>query len=250
MHKIEKWLSLFLMFVSFLPAAAQNLSLKLHYGYYYPSLSNVNDNINEDIRGLRQMLQAPIPSPGEFNGSGVFGGQIEYRLNEDYFINLNVSYYQEKIALLYSPATAPSWTLDYQRELKSIDAIVNLHYYFNYSTWKRFNKYLGIGVGLMFLNAESFTATDKPDTEQLKTRGKFSGNILSGVLAVGGHYRLSKPLLLWGEIGLQYGNFGELDGKITTLENPNEVETISASSFDLTGLYARMGLGIGLPFLK
>lgn len=249
MQKIEKWLCLFLVLVIFPPAAAQNFSLKLHYGYYYPSLGDVNSKIEEDIRGLRRDLQAPVPSPGEFNGSGVLGGQLEYRLNEDYFINLNVSYFQEKVELQYRPSPAPSWRLEYLRELKSIDAIINLHFYFNYSTWKRFNKYLGIGVGLMFLQAESFTGSDNPD-ELLETRGKFSGNILSGVLAVGGHYRLSKPLLFWGEIGLQYGNFGELDGTVTTLENPNEVETVSNSSFDLTGLYARAGLGIGLPFLK
>lgn len=249
MQKIEKWLCLFLVTIIFPPAVAQDFSLKLHYGYYYPSPGNVNSKIAEDIRGLRQALQAPIPSPGEFNGSGVWGGQLEYRLNEDYFINLNVSYYREKIALLYRPSPTPFWTLDYQRELHSLDAIINLHYYFNYSTWKRFNKYLGIGVGLMFLTAKSFTASDNPDA-LLETRGKFSGNILSGVLAVGGHYRLSKPLRFWGEIGLQYGNFGELDGTVTTRENPQEVETVSASSFDLTGLYARAGLGIGLPFIK
>jgi hypothetical protein len=238
--------SLFLlMFTSIL--SANDITLKPLIGYYFPKMGDVNSKIDSDIRGFRNLLQAPIPHPGNINGNMIFGGQIEYHFNEDYFLNLDVSYYQEKVAAAYFSAnTNPTWQFDYEREVQMVDAMLNLHYYFGYSSWRRFNKYLIIGVGLIFVNAKSWTATTNPSL-LIDTRGEFSGNSLSGVLGLGGNYRLSNTFKLWGEAGLQYGNTGQLDGTVTDIGNPGGGEVTSESSFDFTGVYIRGGIGFTFP---
>ena len=231
-----------------MPLTAQKFSIKPFAGYYYPNMSDVNSKIDTDIRGFRNLLDAPIPFPGKFNGNIIFGGQIEYNASEEYLFTLNVSYYGEKVSTDYfSAESTPTWEFDYQREVRMIDVIFNMHYYLGYNSWNRFNKYIGIGAGLAFLNAKSFTASTHP-SNRIDTSGDFSGNILSGLISLGGNYRLTDILKLWAEFGLQYGNFGQLDGTITTFNNPEEIPATTESSFDLTGLYLRGGLGIALPF--
>jgi len=231
-----------------MPLTAQKFSFKPFAGYYYPNMADVNSKIDSDIRRFREILEAPIPFPATFNGNIIFGGQIEYHAGEDYLFSLNISYYGEKISTGYFSADGdPAWQFDYRREVRMIDVIFNMHYYLGYSSWKRFNKYIGIGAGVAFLNAKSFTGSTHPSTP-IDTEGNFSGNILSGLISVGGNYRFSDVLKLWAEFGLQYGNFGQLDGTVTSIEVPQGSKETTESSFDLTGLYLRGGLGIALPF--
>lgn len=248
MQIIYKRIGLLCLLVLATPLTAQKFSIKPVIGYYYPRLAEVNSKIKVDVDGLRNILGAPIPSAGKFTGNIYFGGQIEYQANEEYFFNLNVSYYREKVAADYNSAnTVPPWQLSYEREIRMVDVILNMHYYLNYSSWKRFNKYIGIGVGMMFVHARSLTFIASPDIP-LDSRGEYSGNTLTGILAIGGNYRLSKTVKLWSEFGLEYGNVGELNGKVTSLEQPEETDAATQSSFDLTGLFLRGGLGITLPF--
>lgn len=248
MQKSYKRIGLLCLLVLATPLTAQKFSIKPMVGYYYPKLGEVNSKIKTDVDELRNILAAPIPSPGEFNGNIIFGGQIEYQANEEYFFNLNVSYYQEKVATDYSSVnTSPPWQLNYERDLWMVDVILNMHYYLNYSSWKRFNKYIGIGVGMMFVNATSLTFTTSPNFP-VDTRGDYSGSTFTGILAIGGNYRLSKTIKFWSEFGLEYGNIGELSGKVTSPEQPEGTDAVTQSSFDLTGLFLRGGLGITLPF--
>jgi hypothetical protein len=107
---------------------ANDLTIKPLIGYYFPKMSDVNSKIDADIRGFRNIFQAPIPNPGSINGNTLFGGQIEYHFSEDYFLNLNVSHYKEKVSSKYFSATTnPSWRFDYEREVQMIDAIFSLH---------------------------------------------------------------------------------------------------------------------------
>jgi len=99
MQKSYKRIALLCVLILVTPLAAQKFSIKPMVGYYYPKLGEVNSKIKTDVDELRNILGAPIPSAGKFNGNIIFGGQIEYQANEEYFFNLNVSYYQEKVAL-------------------------------------------------------------------------------------------------------------------------------------------------------
>jgi len=178
MQKSYKRIGLLCLLVLATPLAAQKFSIKPMVGYYYPKLGEVNSKIKTDVDELRNILAAPIPSAGEFNGNIILGGQIEYQANEEYFFNLNVSYYQEKVATDYNSAnTTPPWQLNYERDLWMVDVILNMHYYLNYSSWRRFNKYIGIGVGVMFVNAKSLTFSSNPNFLS-DTRGDYSGGKL------------------------------------------------------------------------
>lgn len=233
----------------------QKVFIKPLYGYYFPRMSEVNAKIANDLDGQRRKLQEAIPSPGKLNGDQLIGGQIEYYLGDDYFMNLNVSFYSEKASVEHQGGRfSTPFTFIFEREVEAYDVMFNLNYYLGYNSWKRFNKYIGIGAGLLVVNAHSLTVSTKNDSEHkvfpVNTRGEFSGTILSGVLALGGNLRLATGLKLWAESGLQYGNVGKLDGNITTISDPEKQAVSTESSFDLTGLYLRGGIGFSLPFLK
>ncbi|MCB0261103.1 MAG: hypothetical protein KDH97_16470 [Calditrichaeota bacterium] len=223
----------------------QNVILKPYYGYYIPRMADVNAKIDQDMDNARIFLQAPVPDAGKFDGEPIFGGQFEYHAGEDYFFNVNFFLYQEQVTTSYQ---GDGWIFNYEREVEMFDFVLNMHYYFNYNSWRRLNKYIGLGVGLLVLNANSLTFSTNSDYLS-DSKGEFNSNTLTGVLSAGLNYRLSNYLQLWGEGGVQFGNFGQIDGKVSSLENPEKRDFISDSSFDMTGFFLRGGLGIGLPFL-
>ncbi len=239
-------LSLMLMATGY---SQRGATIKPYYGFFIPRMNDVNGKIQNDIRMFRDIFGEQIPSPGNINGNRVFGGQIEYHLNENYFLNINFSYYQEEVSMLYLSRIETGAFLNYSRAVELYDVIANLLYYFNYNSWRRFNTYVGIGVGLIVANAHSVTQTTYIALP-LNSRGDFSGNSLSGVLSFGGNYRLAKFLYLWGEGGLLYGSMGQLDGSVTTLDNPERHNAVTTSSFDFTGIFVRAGLGIAVPFIR
>lgn len=245
-------ISIWLWVVWLTPLAAQtgDVIIKPYLGYMTPKLSDVNDKINSDIRLASDIFNEPIPHPGELGAKSVFGAQLEYHINEELFLNVNVGFYRDQVSTSYvSIATTPESRFNYERKVSLYDVIFNVHYYLGYSSWKSFNKFIGFGVGLSFANAESLTQLNHPDLE-LDSRGEFSGNILSGVLAIGGDLKVANPLKFWAEFGLQFGNFGELDGTVTTLENPQRRERPTDSQFDFTGFYLRGGIAVTVGFLK
>ncbi|RMI00526.1 MAG: hypothetical protein D6681_11255 [Calditrichaeota bacterium] len=236
------------IFLGISPIMGQ-IRLKPHAGLLFPGMGDVNAKIENDIISFRQITGEPIPSPGTIGRNKFFGVQVEYQIEEDYFASLNVGYYSDAAEVDYS-ATA-GLRFHYLREVQLFDFMLNLHYYFNYSTWKRVNTYLGMGVGLSVANARSETFSNFGDElAQVDSRGDFAGNSLSALLGAGVDVRLSQAFSLWGELGLQYGNMGQLDGSVTTKDHPEKRDTVSQSSFDFTGIYVRAGLGVLLPFLK
>ena len=233
-------------------AAAQqgDLILKPFIGYMSPSMTDVNSNIDADIRAASELFGEPIPFAGEIGAKPIFGGQLEYHINEELFINLNIGYYSDKVSTSYTfQINNPGTVFNYEREVEQFDFIVNFHYYFGYSTWRSFNKFLAFGVGISVANAKAFTESTNP-IQLIDSRGEFAGNILSGVLGVGGDVRVAKPVKLWGELGFQFGDFGELDGTIWTIDNPDGEEVITDSKFNFSGFYIRGGVAVTVAFLK
>jgi opacity protein-like surface antigen len=237
------------------PASAQRLMIKPFYGYLLPQMSDVNERIENQIEGWRELLGVPVPSPEKIAGNGVFGAQVQYQLNDDYFLALNASHYQKKVATEYSNDTAPTpENFLYEREVETTDVTVHLNYYFNYSPDNRFNKYLGIGVGLIFAKARSNTQSSfvtNPSSKVLlasvDTQGDFSGNSVTAAFSGGLDFGLSNSISLWGEAGYQYAKVGQMEGTVSRPDNQNAAFT-TTTSFDFSGFYFRAGLGIGLPF--
>ncbi|RMF56479.1 MAG: hypothetical protein D6748_13385, partial [Calditrichaeota bacterium] len=241
--KIIQFTSVMLLLTIFTNPLLADITIKPHIGYFFPRMGDVNSKIETDILTFRDIFGEPIPQPGKISGNPMYGAQIEYHLNEDYFLNVNVAYYQDKSNVFHQSFTDPSLFLNYKREVQFYDVMFNLLYFINYNSWRRFNKYMGLGIGVVLANAHSVTETNHPALP-LNSRGDFTGNSLSAIISVGGKYRLTTFSYLWGEIGLEYGNMGPLDGKVTTLDHPEKRDAITESSFDFTGIYLRIGIGM------
>ncbi len=250
MQILRKFIVISVLFACSVTAFSQGVTLKPLIAYPFVRMGEVNDNIAGDIRTFRESTGAAIPSPGEFDGARTFGAQVEYHLNEDYFFNLSLSFYKETVGTQFNSTLPAPIELDYQREVRSYDFMLNMLYYFNYNNWKRFNKYLGIGVGLIRVNADSKTFYKIEDELLIDSEGEFTKTGLSALISAGMNYRLATLLSIWGEGGYQVSNVGQLDGKVTTIENPTRTDFTTNSSFDLSGFYIRGGLGITLPFLN
>lgn len=237
------------------PASAQRLMIKPFYGYLLPQMSDVNERIERQIEGWRELVGVPIPFPEKIAGNGVFGAQAQYQLNDEYFLALNVSHYQKKVATEYSDDAAPiPQNFLYEREVETTDVTLHLNYYFNYDPANRLNKYLGVGAGLIFAKARSNTKSSfvtNPNSKVLlapvDTQGDFSGNSVTAVFSGGLDFGLSNFVSLWSEVGYQYAKVGQMEGTVSRPDNQNAAFTTN-TSFDFSGFYFRAGLGIGLPF--
>jgi opacity protein-like surface antigen len=232
--------------------AAQRLFIKPYYGYLRPSMGDVNDRITHQIDAWRQILGEPIPSPGKIDGRNIFGAQIQYNLNDDYFLLLDVSRYKDEAVAEYMRPNAFSERFFYQREVKSLTAVLYLNYSLDYDPASRLNKYIGIGAGLISAEANSNTRSSfvTDDTgallELVDTQGEFSGNSLMAAVTGGLEWRLLSLVLVWCEAGYQYAKLGQLKGTVTS--NQQNSTFTSNTSFDFSGFYFHAGLGIGLPF--
>jgi hypothetical protein len=181
---------------------------------------------------------------------------VQFHLNDDYFLALDVSRYQQKISTEYfSEATPTADRFYYERGVEAFNAVLNLDYYFGYDPENRLNKYFGLGVGMIFANATSltqlsFAAEPKPGTTltAVDTGGEFSGSSLSAAFLLGLDWRLSNLIFLWTEGGYRYAKAGQLEGTVSRGDNQQGVAFTTNTSFDFSGFLIHAGLGIQLPF--
>ena len=241
-----------------LPIAAQSPSIRLHYGYFVPRMQSVNEQIETQINRWSEIIGESIPQPSKIDGDRAFGLQFQYPLNADDLLNLSVSYYRENVATeqLTFITEIPD-RFFFERKVELYDVFLNLHHYFNYSTTHRLNYYVGFGIGASFTKARSRTALTNTVNSMsgepidiVDTAGDFTGSTLSLALAAGFDVRLVRLASLWAEVGLQHTKFGQLSGMVRTVGNPGGVDSQTDSTFDFTGVGARAGIEIALPFLN
>ena len=226
--------------------------IKPYYGHLLPRMSDVNNRIENQIEGWRELLGEPVPAPGKIDGHRLLGAQVGYHFGENYFLTLNVSHYEEKVQSEFTPAPDRFY---FERQVEFYDVTANLQYYFDYDSASRLNKYLGIGVGILFAKARSNTQStfiSNPKNGTLfppsDTRGDFSGNSLLAAVSAGLDVRLFNPFSLWAEAGYQFANIGHLEGTVNTFDGRAITGFTTNTSFDFSGFYFRAGLGIGLSF--
>ncbi len=256
MPHIKKLAAILIYLIFVAPLAAQSLVIKPYYGYLLPRMSEVNDQIDRQIGVWRELLGAPIASPGNIDGHHFFGAKAQYHLHDDYFLTLEASRYQEKIATEYfKPGVSPLERFLFERKVETIDLAVNLNYYFDYDDASPLSKYISFGAGLLFAKANSVTQSsiliDSSTGASLlpvDTRGEFSGNSISANLAGGLELRVAGSVSLWGEAGYRYAKLGEMDGNIRTINDQQAAAFTTSSSFDFSGFYFHAGLGIELSF--
>lgn len=242
----------------FCAAVCAQVTIRPFYGFYKPRLGDVNAKIEADIIGWRNLIGEPIPGLSGFGGNRSIGGQIRYPISEEDFLAVNIGYYQEEQALTHIGGAGLQNEFLYQREIEMYDFVFNLHHFINYSSWRPFNYYIGLGVGLVVVRANSVTRSDFTENSLdpgsppplTDTVTESNGNNLSGLISSGFTLRVNNYLEFWAEGGLQYANIGELEGTLTRINGDPINDYVTNSSFDLTGFYARAGAGFTLPFLN
>jgi opacity protein-like surface antigen len=179
---------------------------------------------------------------------------VQFHLNDDYFLAIDVSRQQQKISTEYLSGTTPEPDrFYYERGVETFDVALNLNYYFGYDPESRLNKYFGIGVGMIFAKATSLTqlslATEpKPGMTltALDTRGDFSGNSITATFLLGLDLRLSNLFFLWTEGGYHYAKVGQMEGTVSRVDDQQGVAFTTNTSFDFSGFFVHAGLGIAL----
>lgn len=246
---------LFLLLMACAPSLlSQNFTIKPFYGYLRPQMTDVNRRIDNQMAAWRELLEEPLPSPGKFSSRSIFGGELSYHLNDDYFIGLNVSRYQDQVTTDYrssSPA-APGRFL-YSREAEAIDVALHLDYYFDYDESSRWNKYFGVGIGLISAQARSVTRStfemtaSKVTLPLIDTTGDFSGTAFTALLSAGLDVKMAGPFAIWSEVGYRYAKLGQLEGTARQINSQQNAAFTTNTSFDFSGFYVQAGLGVGLP---
>jgi hypothetical protein len=233
-------------------AAAQNFYLKPYAGYATVRMNDANEDMAFRVGELQKQVQQALPTPDKLNGNWVWGVQLEYHQEGNYFFNLNTWFFREKTATDYSKTSGtPQLEYHYDRQIELFDLGVGMHYYFGYSSWKRVNTYLGAGFGVGFGWLESNFAylDDVPQNQNIDNHGDFSAATLTAVFNAGGIVRLIPEVFLQGEVGFRLANMDQLDGKLRTTQGTfNDLTT--EASYDFSGFYATAGIGFRIPLFK
>ncbi len=237
---------------------AQGVTIKPYAGFFKPRFADVNAKLSNDITGFRNQLGEALDDPGDFGGNLVWGGRLQYQVGEGSFFGVNVTYYNETVELDHRGGIEQTNTFLFEREVELYDVLFTVHRYFDYSSWRRFNKYIGLGVGMAIANARSLSKSDYTQSSgetplpliPFDTVGESSGSNIAAVFSGGFDYRLTNSLSFWSEAGYQYGNIGNLEGSLTFIDGSTNTDYVTQSSFDFSGFYIRGGLGIGFAFLN
>jgi hypothetical protein len=239
------------------PAAAQRLWIKPYYGYLKVSMTDLNNRVEDQILGWRDVLDAPVADPGKIDGNSAYGGEIALDFSDTYSAGIGIYYFKENISTRYTNLTGTALTqFAFERGVRLYDLFFNLRYYFSEPAFSPVSFYAGFGAGLAMAKASSNTqhfVSDASDTTFFvftDTQGDFSGTTTSAQLMAGIEGRLGGFFLLWGEAGYQVARPGQMDGTIRRIGNEQGSAFTSNTSFNYSGFYARGGLGIALPLLK
>ena len=232
---------------------AVGFSLKPYYGYSTVKMGDVNTEIINTVRALRYRSQHPLPFPGELNGSTIWGLQAEYQMEEDYFLNLSSLYYREKESAQYQEIAGAA-DIDYHffTRIDLFEISVGIRYFFNYSSWKRINPYIGGNVGLGYAWSESHLRYDDhglSQTNPVDTFDDVSSNAITAQFCAGITLRILPAFFLWGEVGARMANMSNMQGQRRTL-NASYSNFTTPSVYDFSGFYLIAGGGFIIPFFK
>jgi len=256
MRKSIAFFSALFAFAIAAPAAAQRLWLKPFYGYLRAPMSDLNNRIEEQILGWREVLETPVPFSNEINGNVAYGGEIAYDFSDSYSVSLGLYYYKEESHVRHAIPGAQTLTrFNFERSVQLYDLFFNLRYHFSETAFAGVNPYFGFGAGLAMGKAQSITQHFVDDLQGnatftlTDTRGDFDGNTTSGQIFVGVDARFNNFASLWAEGGYQAARVGQMDG---TIQRPGSQAAAftSNTSFNYSGFYVRGGIGIALPILK
>ncbi|MFZ0391227.1 MAG: hypothetical protein WAN36_12290 [Calditrichia bacterium] len=240
--------------ISIHTAGAQSISLKPYFGYATLRMNDVNESMQNRIGLLRQITQQPLPFPEELNGNTGWGIMAEYRWEDDYFLNVASFYLSDKTSADRLDPGMLNYHFD--RQVTYFEFSIGLHYFWNYSSWKRLNPYMGGAAGLGFGWTES-TLQYSGYGNEVNDRSDFSSNNLTAYFCAGLHFRITTLFYLTTEAGYRHANMDQMEGKLQVYENLNNQlnaytrnNHITETYYDFSGFYLTGGLGFVIPLFR
>jgi len=228
---------------------SQILRLKLYPGYLKVLMKDVNNNMRNQINIFSEISEILLPFPEDFNGNKIYGAQLNYHLNENYFFNFGFYSYKESVGSeMKRFLNNQNMEFKFDRSVELLNLILGLQYYFNYATWKPANYYLFSDLGIAFAASHSLTYTKNlPNYKDTNTRGNFTANSITFQVGFGVDINLQKYLSVWLQGGFLFANIGQMEGEIELIDG-SRLKRTTNSRFDYSGILLMTGLGILLPF--
>lgn len=125
-------------------SGAFSFSIKPYLGYARLEMTEVDENNRYGINTLSYLVSHPLPLPESFGGNWMGGIQIDYHLENQYFLYVGSYYYREKSEVDYiDPVNNPGMQFSNKRDIELFEFSLGLQYYLGYSSWRRINVYLG-----------------------------------------------------------------------------------------------------------
>ncbi|GAB4371278.1 MAG: hypothetical protein Kow0042_13940 [Calditrichia bacterium] len=245
-----KGIIIFALLLGIYHATAQSVFIQPYFGYGTVRMTEPNDDMRLRFKQLSQINQIVLPAPDPLNGNYAWGVKLIYRMEDDYFLNLNTYYIQERTGIDFQ-TSAGLYPLSYHfdREIKFFDVSIGIQYFFNYSSWKTVNYYFGfaVGVGVGWSNSDFIYQDENPRVDDIDSKGDFSGNAMTANFNLGVLIRLHPNVFLSGEGGYRFANLRELTGQFKT-KTESFSDYTTQSQYDYSGFYVALGTVLRLPF--
>ncbi|MEJ2636644.1 MAG: hypothetical protein P8184_15290 [Calditrichia bacterium] len=248
--------ALFLSIFYFCSSQAQMLSVKPYFGYATVKMGEVNDDAKTRIKSLAEQTQQALLPPDPLNGDYAWGFQVEYHLEENYFLNVNSYYFREKTATDNFNLFDQPIEFDVNRRIEYFEISIGINYYFDYNSWRRVNTYFGAGGGLgLGWSKSNFKYNDSKNF--VNNSGDVSSNALTAYGCLGVRIRLFPFMFLTTEIGAHFANLGQMTGQYRVDQRVNSEylnytnkDYTTAAAFNYSGYYITVGTGFVIPFVK
>lgn len=231
---------------------AFSFSVKPYLGYATLEMTEVDENNRYGINSLSYLVSQPLPLPEPFGGNLMGGIQIDYHLENQYFIYIGSYYYRETSEVDYiDPLNNPGLRFSNTREIEFFEFSLGLKYYLRYSSWRRINVYLGGGAGFAFGGAHSdFLYQD--GVNSVDNQGDFNASSLTAHFCAGIRFTLSPFFSIVPEAGYRLANLQQMDGVLEVHQNfpgePNgqidarDDNYRTEANYDFSGFYINLGL--------
>jgi len=237
---------------------AQSFSIKPYAGYATVQMKEVNAGIEARVESLTGLTGVPVPQPDPFKGNLAWGIQFGYHLEDNYYLTLDTYFFSEDSKIHYRDESQGYQVIfDNMRNIKLFEASFGMKYLFNYSSWKRFNFYVGGGIGLAIGWSETFFWYSD-ETNFVNNKGDFSSIALAGHIMGGLTIRFSPTISLEPEIGYRAANLAQMEGELRFSQNfPNipggqsegvDNQFQTEENYNFSGFFVNIGLQFAFSF--
>jgi opacity protein-like surface antigen len=251
MRAVLKYSILFSILLSQGLIVAQSFSVKPYISYATVQMKEVNEGTEGRVESLRELTGVYVPTPDPFKGNYAWGIQIGYHLEDNYFLTFGTYFYRENRDFNYQDNSQGYLVLfDNNRSIRLFEASFGMKYFIRYSSWKRFNFYVGGGIGFALGWSETlFSYSD--ETNYVNNIGEFSSNALTGHLLAGLSIRFSPTISLEPEFGYRMANLSQMEGTLRFSQDfPNALpqqegvdnQFTTEENYNFSGFFVNLGL--------